>query len=608
MDVQQPSPVAELKGPIEKAASNAKSGASTTLDPDVKLVLDLLDQGKKSKDAITADWDERWDFVNDKQWRQPRPKNKSDAVFNVIKITLQTKLPILTDAQPGFNVIPEEPSDYEFAELLSKVTESWWDRSCLNQSVVEVLMDSMIYDAGFFKVTWNPELDDGIGNVEVTVIDPRDIYVPEDARDFNKQCPWTIQLMNKTVGELKRKFPEFADQITPDSDQSSSQNKETSINNTSVTIVSPVDQKGNLDNKPPTTIADPRKTCQVAECWIDDEALIEFQEENPDTHVMETKYKKAFPRGKLITILVNKKLKLQAIENPYKHGQKPFVRFVDTILPRKFWGDSEVRPLMSIQKVINKVLANIVDYMNYASNPIWIVSKNSGIDTDRITNSYGLVLKTLDVNSVKRDIPPPIPSYVMDLYNMMVKASEAISGVHDVTQGRKPPGVTAAAAIETLQEASQTRIRLQERNLQGSLSQLGRIVISLMMQYYDKPRVARITGSSQWPEYFDFYVEELPEDKVRYNKRGYTFNKDSKKYVAEPNYTQGQPSKGIFDVKVLSGTSLPFAKTQRSNLALKLFESQAIDQEELLKTLEWPNTEQLLTRLQKQATTPPGAQ
>jgi hypothetical protein len=564
----------------------------------VKLVLDLLAEGQAAKREISKDWDTRWDFYHDQQWENLRPANRSTPVLNVIKITIQSLLPILTDAKPGFNALPQDPSDYKFAEIVGKLTESWWERRGLDQILVEVLYDCMIYDAGILKVTWDQEEDHGIGDIKVDTIDPRDIYVPSDAKDFDRNCPWVIHLMDKNVGEIRRKFPDMAEYITADSGRDK---HEKTQNYDKVHLVSPVDQEPKVKN---SIIIDGnvdiRDKCTIAEAWLDDNAIVEYEEVNKETGETEKKARRKYPHGKVVTVLVNKRLLLSERPNPYRHMQKPFVRFVDNIKPRKFWGEGEVSPLMSIQKVLNKTLANIIDYMNFTSNPVWFVEAGSGVNVEKITNSYGLIVRTNNggLNKVKRDIPPPLPAYIMNFYNILREAAQLISGASDITQGRRPVGVTAAAAIETVQEAAHTRVRLKERNMQVSLSKLGRQIIALMMQFYTLPRVIRIAGEkSEWPQFFEFFVDQLPDDKVQFNKRDFKFNRETGEYVPNDTFVQGPPSKGTFDIRVLSGTSLPFAKAQRSNLALRLFENQSIDQEELLESLEWPNKEQVLERM-----------
>lgn len=573
--------------------SNSKIKENNPEMQEFKMIMQLYETGKQAKSEVCKDWEKRYEYYGGKQWSSTRSKDKSSPVYNIIRSTVQSILPILTDARPGFNVLPQDPTDFDFADTMSKNTESWWDNYSLDQTVIEWIMDSMIYDAGIIKVTWDGELQDGIGDVFVDPIDPRDIYVPPEARDFNKNCPWVIQVMKKSIGELKIKFPQFADKIKADINQEDHK-EDIKAASTDITIVSPIDKKGS-NNPMPGQSNDDRELVEVLECWLEDLTLEEYEEEK------EVKFKKRFPRGKVITILPNQKLVLQSVENPYKHGKFPFVRLVDTLLPRKFWGEGEVKELMGIQDIINRTLSVIMDYTKFMGNPIWKIGKGTGVNPKQLTNTIGLILEINDgkLNEVQREFPQGIPSYIINFLETMIRASETISGAGEITQGRKPTGITAAAAIDTVQEAAQTRIRLKERNLQSSLSQLGKQVISLMMQFYNVPRVARITGKTEWPEFFEFFIEEIPEeDRIKWTKKGYSFDENAKRYV--PGEIQEGVSKGVFDVKVLSGTALPFAKAQRSNIAFRLFDSQVIDAQELLNTLEWPNKEQVLKRIEDQ--------
>jgi len=564
---------------------------------DIRLVMGLLEQGKSEKKSIMADWDERYKFYNDEQWPKDRPKSKSSPVINVIKMTIQSMLPILTDTRPGFNVLPEEPNDFNFAELLEKTTQSWWEKRGMDHTLIEVLTDECIYDAGILKVIWNEELMQGIGDIDCKVIDPRNILVPHDARDFDKQCSWVIELMDRSVGELKRKFPDKADIIKADSDE----NTEGEVKSEGIKIQSPIDKHSNSNtNNKHSTAENDRKMCKVAECWIDDDAVVEFEEEDNEGN-KKKKFKKEYPNGKLIIFLVNQKRVLISTANPYKHGGKPYIRFVDMINPRKFWGDGEVRQLMGIQKAINKTMANIIDTMNLMSNHIWLNEKDSGVDSNKIRNGIGMVLEPNAGKSgaISRLSAPPVPEYILNLYNQLMQVAEKISGSSEITQGRRPKGVTAAAAIETIQEAANTRIRLKERNMQVSLSQLGSMVIQLMMQYYTTPRVTRLTGKDGWPEYFEFFVDNADEDRIQSNTQRYTYNEEKNGYDKIGDFEVGSPSKGIFDVQVIAGTALPHEKAQRVNIAFKLFEQQVIDAEELLTRLEYPDKEKILKRMEE---------
>lgn len=573
---------------------------------EVKRIMSLYEQGKQYRAKFDNDWETRKEFYLGKQWKKEK-ETGSLPVMNVIRQIIQATIPILTDTRPGFNVLARDPSDYSFASVISTLVEYWWDKVGMDHTLIECIFDSMLYDAAILKVTWDPDAEDGIGDVCCERIDPRDIFVPPECQDFIKNCGWVIQRSKKEVGKLRRMFPDKANLIKADTTSNENDNKTTQ--SLEIKLVSPVDRyspKSNTINES----ADNRKLCEVMECWIDDESIIEESLENEDG-TTEKIVRKKYPKGKVVTILPNQSLLLQSVESPYAHGLKPYIRIVDMILPGEFWGEGETKSLMSQQRMINKVLKQTFDVFQLMSNPQWIKEKGNGLDSDQITNTISAVLEVDagKLGSIRRDFPPALQSGSLDLYNTLIRQVEQISGIAEVTQGRRPQGITAASAIENLQEASQTRIRMKEHNLEVSLQQLGTQVMSLMMQFYREPRVVRITNKTgAWPEYFEFFIEENPVDAATgqvqqgyiLNKKQYTFNPEKQQYQPDMQYDTSGPTKGLMDVKVMSGTAMPQAKTTRSNIAFRLYDLKVIDPKELLETLEWPNSEQIIQRMQKE--------
>jgi len=596
-------PNSMIAGPDNKPSA----GQSADEEKEVRLVLSLIEQGKTYRSKFDEDWNDRADFYRGKQWKTGA-NARSKPVMNIIRQMIQATIPILTDQRPGFNPMARDPSDYQFANCMATLIENWWDNSGMDHTLIEAIFCSMLFDCGVLKVTWDPSLEDGIGDVCVESVDPKDIYVPEGCRDFTKDCGWVIQKSRKPIGYLRRLFPDMADRIKADAIDDPTEKISKSMD---LKLVSPTDQYGQKGMAQTGESSDTRKMCEVAECWIDDESLIE-EERDDGKGGVEKVVRKKFPKGKLITILPNQNLLLQSVESPYAHGKKPFVRIVDMILPGEFYGEGEAKALMPTQKIINKTLAHIFDVMQLMANPIWVVEEDSGVDPETITNSISAVLKVAagKKDSVRRDFPPALQSGMMEVYKTLITQAEQISGISEISQGRKPTGVTAASAIENLQEASQTRIRAKERNLQVSLQQLGTQIMALMMQFYRTPRVVRITGKENvWPEYFEFFIEEDGEGSYLFHKKNYVFDQQNQRYTAEPTFKTTGPTKGLMDIKIMGGTAMPWAKTTRANIAFKLYDSQVIDGKELLDTLEWPNADQVEQRMKEKqaaAAAPPG--
>ncbi len=581
---------------------------------EVKFVLARFDEGKEARKEFDKDWPTYREYYKGNTMKNRVSVGKANTGFNIIRSTIQSTIPILTDSRPGFGVLPREPGDYQFADNLSKVVEAIWENRSADHTLVEVLMDSLMLSAGICKVTWNTDLEDGLGDVDLQPLDPEDIFIPKQATDFDKNCGWVLHRTRKKLGQIRRQFPDKADQIHADTNADTDKQK-SKVFEGDVQLVSPVDTKSRI--QPPYT---PRPgdddIVEVYECWVDADAIEEFEAMFEPGEEQPTGYKRKYPNGKLITILPQQRVLLQCVENPYKDGKKPFVRFVDAIIPRQFWGEGEAEPLMDLQKMINKVLSTIMDYMNITGNPVWFNPTSSGVDSTQITNAMGQVISyTPGANGEKpeRDIPPPLPTYYFEFLQNLFKIADTISGIQDITQGRKPIGVTAAQAIDTLQEAAQTRIRLKERNNNTSLGQLGKLMVSRVLQFYSTPRVIKITGNSEWPEFMQFHVQEVldanehPTGQVQSVSTMQTMNRDP--MSGKPmGYAAGTPqvsppSKGMFDIKIQSGTAMPTAKAQQGNLAIKLYEMQPplVDQEAVLETVDFPKYQEVMMRMQERA-------
>ena len=133
---------------------------------------------------------------------------------------------------------------------------------------------------------------------------------------------------------------------------------------------------------------------------------------------------------------------------------------------------------------INELTNQIIDNAKSTANMQWIIDKNSGIGQGKLTNRPGLVIRKNPGSEVRRDTPPPMPTYVRETIDVMKADIQDISGVLDSLKGEKQTGVVAASAILALQEASQSRIRLKIKIMESNLSELANMVYSRMQQFW----------------------------------------------------------------------------------------------------------------------------
>ncbi len=235
-------------------------------------------------------------------------------------------------------------------------------------------------------------------------------------------------------------------------------------------------------------------------------------------------------------------------------------------------------------------------------NPIWLVPGSSGIDTENLINQPGLVVEFDGAQAPVRQEGVQLQPYVLQLIDRLKSWFDDISGSNDVSRGAKPEGITAASAIQSLQEAAQTRIRQKSRNLDDFLQDLGQLYMSRVFQFRTAPEVFRLTNKDGSYKFFKFHVDsqpgatpdQEPQKIARY--RPYDVGEDGKHYEGQEKVVA---INGMLDVKVNTGSTLVFAKADREQRAFALFDRQIIDGEEVLKTLDYPNWEAVLQRVQQ---------
>ena len=173
----------------------------------------------------------------------------------------------------------------------------------------------------------------------------------------------------------------------------------------------------------------------------------------------------------------------------------------------------------------------------------------------------------------------------------------------EVTRGIAPASVTANAAIENLQDAARTTIKQKMRNMDKYLTDVGQQYLSRVLQFYTQKRVFRITNKDGSFKYFRFGIEDAYDENGNVTGKMGTYSEfeeqDGEFIESEERMFQ---INGQLDVMATKGTGLPFAKAEKEQRLLQLFDRQIIDAQEVLEGIDYPNAEKVLTRVaEKQA-------
>lgn len=595
--------LSEHQAPNSTESHSAEYSPSAEEIKAIRMVDKLFQKSKSARKAYDEKWLDYYRMFRGKQWKEARPSYRHAEVINLIFRAIQSEVPILTDALPKPEFLPREPSDYELSKILNDVMDCDWTSNNWSYNFTESLYDSHIYGTGFGCIGFDPDVNDGRGSITFDSADPFYQFPDPSAKDVNKESRFYIEAQPKDIEVLKQLYPAHADHFKGDVVEILKKDKGLPEN---ITYKSPTDNKTPIEGSTSTDIGNKNEALEI-KCYVKDMETVEEEipgEVDPKTGLPAApKYLKKlkYPMGRLLITVCGVLVKDEPLSED--EGKFPYLRLCNYVLPREFYGMSEIEQLESPQRIFNKLLSFTLDVLTLMGNPVWVVDNTSGVDTDNLFNRPGLIIEKDPNSKVERMEGVQLQPYVLQMIDRMKLWFDDISGSTDVSRGAKPEGVTAASAIEALQNAQQTRLRQKSRNIDAFMQDFGQMYLSRVFEHYDAPRVFRITNDENATKYFKFHVEKSV-DPVTNQERTVAKVRPFQQGV-DGNHYEGEEKeyeiRRKFDVKVSMGSALPFEKTRLEDQTFKLFELGIVDAQEVLKNIRYPNAEAVLQRVQMAA-------
>ena len=137
-----------------------------------------------------------------------------DFIINRISPAIDIMKFFVTANNPRWQAIGVEGSDSDIAHVHSMVAEYCWHLSNGKSLFGEVIQDSLVKGMGLFRIDIDPDADKGMGEVIFRSVDPYDLYVDPQSRDFLfRDANYIIVQKNLSKSSLLRMFPAFKKKI-----------------------------------------------------------------------------------------------------------------------------------------------------------------------------------------------------------------------------------------------------------------------------------------------------------------------------------------------------------------------------------------------------------
>jgi hypothetical protein len=259
--------------------------------------------------------------------------------------------------------------------------------------------------------------------------------------------------------------------------------------------------------------------------------------------------------------------------NPYWDNKCPIDLLTWHFDPDSVWSFGDVELYKSPQQILNKIIAAIVENALLINNAMWVGDFNA-LDPkgwDNLTNAPGAIIKKRPGAQLDRVSPPELGTTSFNVVNMLMGGLENLSSMSEAMRGQAPGSVQSGTAVESLQVAAQTTIRLMSRKLEETLNSIGCKQISRIFQFMTEDRIFHITGDGGLMKSYHFERARLA----------------------------GDPRNAFNDYKfmVVPGSSLSLTKWQKGTLAFQLFTAGLVPGTEVLDAYEYPNRDRLTAQV-----------
>ncbi len=433
------------------------------------------------------------------------------------------------DSFPHANVLPREEADRAEAELLSAILPVIFDRCGFEATYSDEQMYKMKTGCGCFGVTWDPEAENGIGDVTVTKVDLLNLYWEPGITDIQQSRDLFCVTLTD-ADRLKEEYPALRDRIPVGE----------TVGTAKYLYDDTVDTAGKVE------VVDwyykkraGRRTVLHYARFVGDTVL--YATENDRAPRRSADGGEAPPLNEA---------------GLYDHGKYPFV--FDVLFPIEGTpaGFGYIDIGKDAQAYVDRGNQALMRNLLTSARPRYFIRADGSVREEEfadLKNDFIHVDGSLGQDSVVPVTQYPLPAIYAQLMNAKVDELKETTGNRDVSNGGTS-GVTAASAIAALQEASSKLSRTSNKGAFRAFKQVCELVIELIRQFYSFPRAFRVTGAAGKERFFLYTNERLKN-----------------RAIEAALGVGGGVRHPTFDLEITAEKASPYSRMSRNELALQLY-------------------------------------
>lgn len=431
---------------------------------------------------------------------------------------------------PEPNILPREEGDKVEAQMLSAIVPCVLEQNDFQGTYDKAMWAKTKYGCGTYKVVWDKNLLNGLGDIRVDKVNLLNIYWEPGVEDIQKsRYFFQTELVDKDV--LRKKYPELEGSLKGQGILSARFLYDDTVNTADKATVIEVYYKV-WDNG--------RKVLHYCK-YVEDFVIYATENETqPITDDM----------GQPIAAPMAK-------TGLYDHGDYPYV--FDPLFPIEGspcgygYIDLGLNPqtaidLMNTAFVKNAVVGSIPRFIS--NNDTASLNEKEFLDTK---NPIVHIKGSLDEMSLR-----PIPHNSLDgnylaFLDRYIQEMRETTGNTETSTGNVSSGVTAASAIAALQEAAGKGSRDSTQASYRAYEKIVKLCIELIRQFYTLPRKFRIVGEYGAQKFITYSNQGLMQQSMSVN--------------GDMGYRKPE-----FDIKVYAQKRSAYTKVANNEMAIQFFQ------------------------------------
>lgn len=490
-------------------------------------ILTKYKTGKNNLDRRVVEEEEWWTLrywkyihgaqrgkIEDKDDRRRGPEPTSGWLFNAVI----NKHADAMDNYPEPIVLPRERSDEPTAKLLSSVLPVILEYNDFDQTFSDNWWEKLKHGTAPYGVFWNPNKENGLGDIDVKAIDLLKIYWEPGITDIQQSKHlFIVDLVDHDT--LNKSYPQFMGKISGAPIDVTQYVYDENVDTSEKELVVDWYYKAQNGSK---TLLHYAKFCG--------DTLLYSSENDPQ-------YRE---RGF------------------YDHGMYPVV--LDVLFPEKGTptGFGYVSICRDPQMYIDKISANILEASMMGTKKRYFISDSTNINEDEFLDwnrPFVHAQGELSDMRLQEISVSPVSGVYLDVVNSKIEEMKDTAANRDVNSGGSTGSVTAASAIAALQEAGNKVSRDMIATSYRAQKKIATLCLELIRQFYDEARSFRITAPNAGGG--DQYAQ--------------LSNQGMRDQQTTDILGQVKFRRPVFDLKINAQRSNPFSRMEQNERAKELY-------------------------------------